>query len=121
MTTIPTKVESRWLVFKDGMWDKHLTPVRNTVIISNSFGNSMENLRYSSALPASIYLDRETGYRFSVILFIDDATRDLSTFGMSFTLGNSEYASLKSNKTIDYVTSQIRYDVCAHWYFVWRV
>lgn len=91
--------------------DQNVHAVRNTVIISEYFQNSVENVRYASTLPSSIYLDRESDYRFSVILFIDDSTRDLDSIGMSFTLGNPEYVNLNSFKTVNYVTSQIRYDV----------
>jgi hypothetical protein len=66
---------------------------------------------YSPTLPKSIFLDRYDEFKFSVIMAINRAFRDISSQGLSFSLGDASYIEVLTTKTIDYAEWKIRYDV----------
>ena len=66
---------------------------------------------YSTSLPKSIFLDRFDEFQFVAIMSVNRNIGDISSQGLSFSLGSAEYLEVLTTKTIDYANWNIRYDV----------
>lgn len=79
--------------------------------VSSSFIKDHTESYYTSSLPSSVYLDRGASLAFSLVLSVSSSVTDLSSIGMSFSLGSPDYVHLTSTKTYDYASWKIIYNV----------